>query len=181
MKNWYQKLLNLFKKKKAISISTSDFDASGSISIKSAPPMLVGAQNPFWNTSSTITTSSIVGGTTFSFPATPSFQIMSSTPSSIVTLYDNSKEIVRLNKDGTVTWSEEINIDAAAKAFSTSLSLGTEICAGITERVRLQLRDRVFSEIIAISRDKGFLTTEDLTYMLEASKIIEKLKGINDK
>lgn len=86
-------------------------------------------------------------------------------------------EIVRLNKDGSVTWSDEIAIDAAAEAFSKTLTLGAELAAGITQSVKYKMRDSVFEDIINIAREKGSLTADDLTYLLEASKIVEKLKG----
>jgi hypothetical protein len=86
-------------------------------------------------------------------------------------------EIVRLNRDGSVTWAQEINIDEAAKAFAQSISVGAELAAGITQTVKYKMRDSVFEDIINIAREKGSLTADDLTYLLEASKIVEKLKG----
>ena len=92
---------------------------------------------------------------------------------------NSGTEIVRLNLDGTVTWAKDINIDEAAVAFSKSISLGAEMRAGITEATKLKMRDSVFEDLINIAKEKGSLTAEDLTYLLEASKIVEKLKGGN--
>ena len=86
-------------------------------------------------------------------------------------------EIVRLNTDGTVKWSNGINIDEAAEAFGKSLSIGVEMKAGITTRVKHEMRDSVFADLIEIAKEKGNLSVDDLTYLLEASKIVEKLKG----
>lgn len=106
------------------------------------------------------------------------FTINSPVSSTIVTYYgNNNTEVVRLNSDGTVTWANGIDVDAAAEAFAKSMTLGAEITAGITSRVKLEMRDSVFNDIIAIAKEKGSLTAEDLTYLLEASKIVEKLKG----
>ena len=132
----------------------------------------------------------IVGNIT---AANPSFGIIYSTgygyasmgvaqQSSVISLRGGSTngEIVRLNKDGSVTWSDEIAVDAAAEAFAKTLTLGAELAAGITQSVKYQMRDSVFEDIISIAREKGSLTADDLTYLLEASKIVEKLKGPKD-
>ena len=96
-------------------------------------------------------------------------------------VYDtNNKEIVRLNRDGTVVWDRDIDEDEAAKAFSRSLTLATELQAGITQRVKLDMRDSVFNDLIEIAKSKGPLSADDLTYLLAASKIVEKLKGKNE-
>lgn len=112
--------------------------------------------------------SGMAGGFTFAPPAAPP---------NIITLNSQSKEIVRLNHDGSVTWNSEINVDEAAEAFGRSISLGAEISAGLTKQVKLRMRDSIFEDLISIAKDKGSLSAEDLTYLLEASKIVEKLKG----
>ncbi len=95
-----------------------------------------------------------------------------------LSLYNGAgSEIVRLNKDGTVTWAEDINVDEAAESFSKAISLGVEMQIGITQSVKLRMRDSVFEDLIEIAKEKGSLTADDLTYLLKASKIIEKLKG----
>lgn len=89
----------------------------------------------------------------------------------------NGKEIVRLNRDGSVTWSDEINVDEAAEAFGKALQVGAEISAGLTYSVKQRMRDTVFEEMISLAKEKGSLTAEDLTYLHTAAKIMDKLKG----
>lgn len=101
-----------------------------------------------------------------------------SPPSHIFKLENNGKEVVRLNLDGSVEWADSIDVDVAAKEFAKALQLGAEQKAGITNSVKLKMRDSVFNDIINIAKEKGSLTADDLTYLLEASKIVEKLKGI---
>lgn len=114
---------------------------------------------------------SIGSGITFSMPPR----------TSIISFNDaNGKEIVRINMDGSVTWADGIKIDEAAEAMSKTMSNAVELQAGITKAVKLRMRDSVFEDIIEIARQKGSLTADDLTYLLEASKIVEKLKGAKD-
>jgi len=113
-------------------------------------------------------------------PSTFSIGNINYQPPYVIQLSNNGKEIVRLNNDGSVEWNKEINIDEAAEAFSRTLSMGAELSAGITKKVKLNMRDSVFNDLIAIAKEKGSLTAEDLTFLLEASKIVEKLKGSND-
>ena len=99
-------------------------------------------------------------------------------PTSIISLNGiNNKEIVRLNIDGSVTWGQDINVDEAAEAFARTLHLSAELAAGVNKKVKSQMRDTVFKEIIELAKVKGTLTLDDLTFMYEASKIMEKLKG----
>lgn len=99
---------------------------------------------------------------------------------SIITLNSSNKEIVRLNKDGSVTWADEINIDDAADAFSKSMQLGVERMAGITYGVKQRMRDAVFEELIDMASAKGTLSVDDLTYLHQAAKIMDKLKGVKE-
>jgi hypothetical protein len=101
---------------------------------------------------------------------------------SAITFYkDNgNSEIVSISKDGVVTWANGIDIDEAAEAFSKSISIGAEIQAGITRSVKHKMRDSIFADLIEFAKEKGSLTADDLTYLLKASKIIEKLKGGRD-
>jgi hypothetical protein len=116
----------------------------------------------------------LLTGTVIGPPAGFSYQ----QPPSIAQFHGtNSKEIVKINFDGSVVWAHGIEIDEAADAFAKSLTLGVEIATGITQRIKREMRDSVFNDIISIAKEKGSLTAEDLTYLLEASKIIEKLKG----
>lgn len=91
---------------------------------------------------------------------------------------NGNKEIVKLTREGEVIWANGIDVNAAAEAFGRSLNLSAEMRAGITDRVRHSIRDTIFGEIINIAKEKGSLTADELTLMLEASKIMEKLKGI---
>lgn len=97
----------------------------------------------------------------------------------VITFSKAGVEIVKLTNEGEVIWADGIKIDEAADAFSKSLSLGAEVRAGLTQKVKCNIRDNIFQDLIAIAKEKGALSTEDLTLMLEASKIIERLKGIN--
>jgi len=121
------------------------------------------------NSTYAVNTASILPGTvSYSTPRTNS-----------VALYkiNGSAEIVRLDQDGTVTWGNGIDINAAAEAFGRSLKLGAEMKVGITQNVKYKMRDSVFADIIEIAKQKGPLTADDLTYLLEASKIVERLRG----
>jgi hypothetical protein len=90
------------------------------------------------------------------------------------------KEIVRINLDGSITWPNGIDEEEGAKAFSQSVMVGAEMAAGINQKVKLAMRDSVFEDLIEIAKEKGSLTAEDLTFLLQASKIVEKLKGSKD-
>jgi len=98
-------------------------------------------------------------------------------PPYIIQFNNNGKEIVKLKSDGTVEWTNGIEIDEAAEAFAKTLALGAEMSAGITKKVKLEMRDSVFEDLIAIAKERGSLTAEDLTFLLQGSKIVEKLKG----
>jgi hypothetical protein len=90
------------------------------------------------------------------------------------------KEIVRLNPDGSVTWADGINVPEASQAFERSLRLGAERSAGITYGVKQRIRDAVFEELIEMANSKGTLSVDDLTYLHQAAKIMDKLKGIKE-
>jgi len=101
--------------------------------------------------------------------------------SDILTISNHSgKELVRLTHEGKVVWADpEMNEEEAAQAFGRALSYSAELKAGITKQVKATMRDNIFEEIINIAKTKGSLTVDELTYMYEASKIMEKLKGGN--
>ena len=101
---------------------------------------------------------------------------MYSVSSNVLTIRNSGKEVVRLTTDGSVIWNDEIKIDEAAEALSKSLTMSAEIAAGITTQVKFKIRDNIFNDLISIAKNKGPLTSEDLTYLLGASKIVEKLK-----
>jgi hypothetical protein len=46
--------------------------------------------------------------------------------------------------------------------------------------VKQRMRDAVFEELIDMAKSKGSLTADDLTYLQQAAKIMDKLKGIKD-
>jgi hypothetical protein len=97
---------------------------------------------------------------------------------SILTLHSkNHTELVRIENDGTVKWKDDATVDAAAESFAKTLQLGAEKAAGITYGVKQRMRDTVFEEIISMSKEKGSLTPEGLTYLWQAAKIIDKLQG----
>lgn len=98
-------------------------------------------------------------------------------PSAISVQSSAGKELVRLNRDGTVTWSEDATVDEAAESFGRVLQIGVELSAGITYAVKQRMRDTVFEEMISLAKEKGSLTVEDLTYLHTAAKIMDKLKG----
>lgn len=109
----------------------------------------------------------------------PNFAFNTSSNTSTIAFYNfANKEIVRLNKDGTVTWADEINIDDAAAAFGRAIQLGGEISSGITYGVKQRMRDSMFAEMIEMANTKGSLTADDLTYLHQAAKIMDKLQGI---
>jgi len=137
------------------------------------------AQNPTsWFTANTgIAGGGFAGGGAIGAGGFGSFTINVPPPTHIIQFSNAGSEIVRLNLDGSVTWANGIDIDAAAEAFGKSLHMSAEIQAGISKAVKLKMRDSVFEDLINIAKEKGSLTAEDLTYLLEASKIVEKLKG----
>lgn len=136
-------------------------------------------------TQGTFTSSSIVNNNVITSPvitansASTIYGTYNSVSNIPIAAYSNQgKEIVRLEKDGQVKWAADINVDEAAEAFARSIALGAEMVAGINQRVKIEIKNQVFEEIISIAQEKGSLTAEDLTYLLRASKIVEKLKSV---
>jgi hypothetical protein len=105
------------------------------------------------------------------------FTVGSMQPTNILVVSNAGNEIVRVDVNGKVTWADHINVDEAAKALAQSIRIGAELQAGITKSVKANMRDTVFEEIIEIAKKNGSLTLDELTYMYESSKIMEKLKG----
>ena len=100
------------------------------------------------------------------------------TDDGLVTFNDtDNNEIVRLNKDGTITWANGINIDEAAESFGKVVALGAEMRSGITAGTKRRMRDSVFADLIKIAKEKGSLTADDLQFILDGAKIMEKLSG----
>lgn len=90
----------------------------------------------------------------------------------------SGKSIVQLDSDGQVVWHDDVDVDAAAQAFASSLMIGSELAAGIQRGTKMRMRDAVFEEIIQLAKSKGSLTAEDLTHLHQAAKIMDKLAGI---
>ncbi len=139
----------------------------------SAPPIIN------WNYSAT----TYAGYSTATIaPLSGTFSINTSTstvPLLVVNSSGNS-EIVRVDPDGTVVWPNGIDIDAAKEALEQSFTLAFEARAGITKRVKAEIRDKIFEEIIDILKERGTITVEDLQLFWRSSKIIDKLSGIID-
>lgn len=98
-------------------------------------------------------------------------------PTHPLIINDNGKELFRIESDGKVVWGDNVTIDAAAEKFKSMVDMSVEMKAGIVEKTKQRIRDTIFGEIINIAKDKGSLTAEELTLILEATKIMEKLKG----
>jgi hypothetical protein len=124
-----------------------------------------------------VTTTIPTGGFTYTAPSQIFSNPYLNSSNNAFIVSNSGKEIVRLNKDGSVTWDKEINVDEAAAAFARSINLGAEMMAGITQGVKHRMRDSVFNDLIEIAKEKGSLSADDLTYLLSAAKIVEKLKG----
>lgn len=123
------------------------------------------ASNPQWTFTANVPN---IYNTTYNAP----------TAGPVLTLYKSTGgEIVRLNTDGSVVWAQGIDIDEAADSFARSIRIGAEMQAGLTQSVKQEMRNTVFEELIEIAKEKGPLSAEELTYLLQASKIMEKLKG----
>lgn len=143
-------------------------------------PATVNIQTPSTAPTTTFTNVSISNGTSGIISNTLSpftFSYAQPAVTNIISLRNSNGEIVVLNTDGSVTWADGIQIDEAAEAFSKSLSLSAEISSGITKKVKQEMRDTVFNEIISIAKEKGPLTADELTYLLQAAKIMDKLRG----
>jgi len=89
----------------------------------------------------------------------------------------NNTEIVRLNNDGTVSWANGINVDAAAEAFSQSIILSTEMKANITQKVKEELKIDIIKELCAFIKENDINNKDELIYYLESAIIMDTLKG----
>ena len=88
----------------------------------------------------------------------------------------DNKEVVSVKSDGTVVWADGIQINEAAEAFSRSMTLGSEMCAKITSRVRREIKDVIFDELHKLALEKGSITAEDIKYFHQCTKLMDKLK-----
>jgi hypothetical protein len=176
-----RKVLNKMKKEmrnKSITPAPSPVSIAGNGSISTTGSILSTGYGLSYPSTWSATSSSYV--TTGQSASSSSYTVGSNlhNMSSIITFNKaGGAEVVRLNSDGTIKWANGIEIDEAAKAFARSVQLGAEMSAGITKGAKLRMRDSVFADLINIAKEKGSLTADDLTYLLEASKIVEKLKG----
>lgn len=97
-----------------------------------------------------------------------------------VSIYDgNNVELVCIDSNGTVTWTNNINVDAAADALGKALVLGAEIAAGLTCTKQNKIRNTLFEEIIQVAKEEGPLDADKLAFMLRSCKIMDKLKENN--
>lgn len=113
-------------------------------------------------------------------PAVGVVQRGSANSDNILTIFGNNNvEIVRISNDGAVIWKNTPDhnaISEAAEAFSQVLSFSVEKRLNIMGAIKSKMRDTVFKEIIDIAKINGVLTADELTFMYESSKIMEKLK-----
>jgi hypothetical protein len=129
----------------------------------------------------TVTTAATTA-TTYTLPYT--FNINSGTfgysSPYIFTLTNRKGETVfSVDNDGKIIWQSTIESDVkeAAENFSSYIGLEVEKKAGIYDTTKRKIRDSIFNDLIKIAVEKGSLNADDLTYLLEASKMLEKLKG----
>lgn len=155
--------------------STSGTYTVNTNSITNAGYYITGTSQNMWSTSASPITN--ISPSNFTISGNTSITSSNYNSSAISISSAAGKEIVRLNKDGSVTWNDTVDIDEAATAFAKSISIGAEMSAGITYAVKQRMRDAVFDELIEMAKDKGSLTADDLTYLHKAAKIMDKLKG----
>jgi hypothetical protein len=117
--------------------------------------------------------STVLGNINYARVMYPSINVNNT---SLDILNEHGLPIVTVNSDGETIWHNKIDIDEAADALGKSLYLSAELKSGITETSKRKMRDSIFEDLISIAKEKGSLTAEDLTYLLSASKIVEKLK-----
>lgn len=190
MESNIEKLKRLFgmklQEETSIPNQTEDYDISVSVDVSSSSAGATSAAGSIGTTCASgytyiLPITSIMGGGSGHYTAGSGITFSTPIKTNIVSFYGtDGKEIVRINLDGSVTWADGIKIDEAAEAMSKTMSNAVELQAGITKAVKLRMRDSVFEDIIEIAKQKGSLTADDLTYLLEASKIVEKLKGAKD-
>jgi hypothetical protein len=88
---------------------------------------------------------------------------------------EDGEEIVRLRNDGKVVWKNGVQLDEGVKAFSSLLRLGVAESAGVGASVREEIRSQVYADLIAMAKEKGSLTEEDLTFDRDSCILVEKL------
>lgn len=88
---------------------------------------------------------------------------------------EDGEEIVRLRNDGKVVWKNGVQLDEGVKSFSSLLRLGVAESAGVGASVRREIREQVYADLIAMAKEKGSLTEEDLTFDRDSCILVEKL------
>jgi hypothetical protein len=88
---------------------------------------------------------------------------------------EDGEEIVRLRNDGKVVWKNGVQLDEGVKAFSSLLRLGVAESAGVGASVREEIRNQIYADLIAMAKEKGSLTEEDLTFDRDSCILVEKL------
>ncbi len=89
--------------------------------------------------------------------------------------------IVRIDPFGEVIWDAQPNETEAAEALRRSFRISTEMAAGVTETTKMNIRNSVFEEILSVVQKHGTINEEQLTFLWEGAKIMDKLKGTGEK
>jgi hypothetical protein len=201
--NWFKKRkakedpdTKMIDIKKILNLNSNTPDLVGNVTIKTmTPSILYGPNHP--STShvvssvgsalmgaanivnvSTINATAAVGHGVYT-SGTGQFTFQQQQPPNILTIMDRSnKELVRITKEGEVIWADGFQVTEAAEVFSHTLHLSTELAAGVRYAVKQKIRDVIFQEMIDMAKEKGVLTADELTYLWQAAKIMDKLKGI---
>lgn len=127
-----------------------------------------------------ISGNSITSGSIYNtiWPAVPSSASYVVGSNDILTIYSQSgKKLMSMSTDGSVEWDDSVEKTEAVNTLGTLLQLSAEQKSGISQAVRHRMRDVFFAELISIAKENGPLSSDDLTKMLEASKIVERMKG----
>jgi len=119
-----------------------------------------------WHGTTTAATSASTGRSRVSFGG----------GNSVIALYgDDGEEIVKLRGDGIVVWKSGTQVDEATKAFSLALRQGAAMTGGITAVVKAEIRNEIYANLIALAKEKGNLSIEDLTFDRDSCILVEKL------
>jgi hypothetical protein len=102
---------------------------------------------------------------------------MNTSGNTIITIHSATDVMVKVMSDGRIEWNQNYTVDDAARQFSQMLQMSTELACGITTKVKCEIRDSIFEEIIYICDKRGTITADDLRFMHESCKIVDKLKA----
>ena len=176
----FKKIKNFFKREKQtekIAIDTDTVKEEIMAYYSVLPQSTINTHNISSNLASIINNPSGASMGSFSYTQKQRLVIGNSHDKFIFRINDiDGKEIVSIYNNGSVIWNNKLKLDEAAKEFSTMISLSAEKAIHVTNSIKLKMRDSIFQDIIKIAKEKGPLSAEELTYLLEASKIVEKLK-----